>query len=61
MSQGEFPGMAGATSGSSGRASAIPYRADIDGLRAIAVLSVVICHAKLGLLQGGYIGVDVFL
>ena len=35
------------------------YRADIDGLRAIAVLSVVFFHAGLGV-SGGYAGVDVF-
>ena len=35
------------------------YRPDIDGLRAVAVLSVVLCHAGLGL-TGGYVGVDVF-
>jgi len=38
----------------------LSYRADIDGLRAIAVLSVVLFHSGLGLLPGGYVGVDVF-
>ena len=41
-------------------ASHIQYRADIDGLRAIAVLSVVAFHAFPSWMKGGFIGVDIF-
>ena len=45
--------------------SRLTYRAEIDGLRAIAVLSVIFYHAKFSFLErewfsGGYIGVDIF-
>ncbi|WGF86652.1 acyltransferase family protein [Marinivivus vitaminiproducens] len=36
------------------------YRADIDGLRAIAVLSVVLFHVGFETLGGGFVGVDIF-
>ena len=40
--------------------SEIAYRPDIDGLRTIAVGTVILFHGKLGLLPGGFVGVDVF-
>ena len=36
------------------------YKKQIDGLRAIAVLSVLFFHADYSLFKGGYIGVDIF-
>src|SRR5436189_5937294 len=36
------------------------YRADIDGLRALAVLSVIGFHAFPDWVQGGFVGVDIF-
>jgi peptidoglycan/LPS O-acetylase OafA/YrhL len=36
------------------------FRPDIEGLRAIAVLSVMVYHVAPGLLPGGFVGVDIF-
>ncbi|HJV86993.1 MAG TPA: acyltransferase family protein [Noviherbaspirillum sp.] len=36
------------------------YRPDIDGMRAIAVLAVIAFHANPSLVQGGFVGVDIF-
>ncbi|MET4589345.1 acyltransferase [Arthrobacter sp. 754] len=36
------------------------YRPEVDGLRAVAVLSVIFFHAGFGLFGGGFVGVDVF-
>ncbi|MGX9728032.1 MAG: acyltransferase family protein [Candidatus Electronema sp. VV] len=36
------------------------YRAEIDGLRAIAVISVVLFHAGFEHFSGGFVGVDIF-
>jgi len=38
----------------------LTYRRDVDGLRAIAVVPVILFHARLGIFPGGYVGVDVF-
>ncbi|KQR72927.1 acyltransferase family protein [Rhizobium sp. Leaf341] len=38
----------------------LQYRADLDGLRALAILPVVLFHADIPLFRGGFVGVDVF-
>jgi peptidoglycan/LPS O-acetylase OafA/YrhL len=36
------------------------FRPDIEGLRAVAIAAVLLCHAGLSFTAGGYVGVDVF-
>lgn len=36
------------------------YRPEIDGLRAISVISVILFHAGFSIFSGGYVGVDIF-
>ena len=56
----------GCTLGRSGGASLrigggeLRYRPDIDGLRCVAIVAVLLAHADLGWFRGGYVGVDVF-
>jgi peptidoglycan/LPS O-acetylase OafA/YrhL len=38
----------------------VAHRDDIQGLRAVAVLLVVLGHAGVPFLRGGFVGVDVF-
>lgn len=40
--------------------SSLQYRADIDGLRAVSIVSVVLYHVGLPYVSGGFVGVDVF-
>jgi peptidoglycan/LPS O-acetylase OafA/YrhL len=40
--------------------SVLKYRAEIDGLRALAVVPVILFHAGFELFSGGFVGVDVF-
>lgn len=40
--------------------TSLKYRAEIDGLRAIAVLPVIFFHAGFEYFSGGYVGVDIF-
>lgn len=40
--------------------NSIKYRPEIDGLRAVAVIPVILFHLNNELLPGGFIGVDVF-
>lgn len=39
---------------------ALRHRADIDGLRAVAIVSVLVFHASPGRMTGDFTGVDIF-
>lgn len=45
---------------SHGEAQFTEYRPDIDGLRALAIVSVIVYHAFPTLLESGFVGVDIF-
>ena len=51
--------MTACESRATGRVSSFHYRPEIDGLRAVSVIGVLLFHAGLGF-PGGYVGVDVF-
>jgi peptidoglycan/LPS O-acetylase OafA/YrhL len=42
------------------RGKSLNYRREIDGLRALAVVPVILFHAGIETFSGGYVGVDVF-
>jgi peptidoglycan/LPS O-acetylase OafA/YrhL len=39
----------------------LEYRSEVDGMRALAIILVLMFHAYPSWLSGGFIGVDVFL
>ena len=59
MVQRLFHALGFASAGSDQRAKA-GYRPDIDGLRAIAVVAVVLFHLDFRTVGGGFVGVDIF-
>lgn len=46
--------------GTIGHEAVIKYRPEIDGLRAVSVVAVILFHAGFGSFGGGFLGVDVF-
>lgn len=39
---------------------ALTYRPEIDGLRTLAVMPVILFHAGVQIFAGGFVGVDIF-
>lgn len=54
------PGTTPRTATTAGPGPGAGFRGDVEGLRAVAVVAVVLFHADLPGLSGGYVGVDVF-
>jgi len=53
-------GVDGRTEAVSGAQTAQGFRLDIQGIRGLALVLVLCCHARLPWAQGGYVGLDVF-
>lgn len=51
---------AGHRGGELGPTTAFAYQPALDGVRAVAVTAVLLCHAGFGWMTGGYVGVSVF-
>ena len=55
-----LPARPAAAATAAARSSRPAFRGDIEGLRAVAILLVVAFHAGIGVVGGGFVGVDVF-
>ncbi len=53
-------GIAAATRGIDRQRGRDPFRPDLNGLRAVAVLAVILFHYRVAPFTGGFVGVDVF-